>query len=242
MMGGVHTNTRAETPMPGLYAAGECACVSINGANRLGSNSLTELFVFGKMAGVNAVEFLRANPGMPTDKAITQMFEEERNRLRTELLQRPKDGSGHRIAELRDKMYQTMDSGAGIYREAKSLQATCSEIGELKRQSRSIDLDDRSNSYNTELLTALELQNMIEVAEALAHSALQRTESRGSHQRTDYPERDDEEFLKHSMAYRTDGAPRIEYSDVTITKWPPVARTYGEAKSDTKPQKQTTKA
>lgn len=227
MMGGVSTNIRAETTMPGLYAAGETACVSINGANRLGSNSLTELFVFGKQAGVHAVEFARSKASKPPENAIIAMFEAERTRLRTELLE-PKKEHGHRIAELRNGMYKTMESGAGIYRTDAGLRATCNAIADLKAQSRSIDLDDRSNSYNTELLTALELQNMIEVAEALAHSALNRTESRGSHQRSDHPDRNDEKFLKHSMAYRTDSAPRIEYQDVVITKWPPGARTYGQ--------------
>jgi fumarate reductase flavoprotein subunit len=236
MMGGVHTNARAETPMPGLFAAGECACVSINGANRLGSNSLTELFVFGKMAGHSAVEYVRSNAQGPMPRAhVEAMFEDERDRLRTELLQRPKSDAGHRIADLRNRMYETMESGAGIYREAAGLRATCSTLATIKELARHIELDDRSNSYNTELLTALELQNMIEIAEALAHSALQRTESRGSHQRTDHPERNDQQFLRHSMAYRTDGAPgtpRIEYHDVVITKWPPGMRVYGEATNE----------
>ena len=122
-----------------------------------------------------------------------------------------------------------MESGAGIYRHEASLAATCETLAAVRKRLENIQLDDRSNCFNTEFTTLLELENMVDIAEAVTHSARQRTESRGSHQRTDFPERDDQKFLKHSMAYRTeDGTPRVEYLDVVITKWPPAKRVYGE--------------
>ncbi len=125
-------------------------------------------------------------------------------------------------------MYHAMESGAGIFRDESSLKRTCETLSEVRDRLRNIQLDDRSNCFNTELIAALELENMFDIANAVAHSALARTESRGSHQRTDFPDRDDANFLKHSMAYRTDeGPPRIEYLDVVITKWPPAERVYG---------------
>ena len=224
MMGGIHTNTNGETSLPGLFAAGECACVSINGANRLGSNSLTELLVFGKRAGLSAAEFAREHPDIDGDALEAQRADEEASiaaRFRT-----PREG-GERLATIRRELNSTMEAGAGVYREESGIKATTEKVGELKERFENVTIDDHSKSFNTELTTAIELGFLLDVGEAVAHSALQRTESRGSHQRTDYPDRDDDEFLKHSLAFRTDGAPRIEYSDVTITKWPPAERTYG---------------
>jgi len=224
VMGGVHTNIEGETPLPGLFAAGECACVSINGANRLGSNSLTELLVFGTRAARAAVR-LCERTGDFANKELIAQGEEEQRRIREQFF---KPGSGSEtIAGIRAELKSTMESGAGIYRSRDSLVATCDKIRELKERCGRIELADHSLTFNTELTTALELEYMIEVAETLAHSALSRTESRGSHQRTDYPKRDDEKFLKHSLAYRTDGDPRIEYLDVKITSWPPGERVYG---------------
>jgi fumarate reductase flavoprotein subunit len=120
-----------------------------------------------------------------------------------------------------------MEAGCGIYRDQASLRQTCDRLAGLRGRLGHIRLDDRSNEFNTELTAALELEFMLDAAQAVAHSALARTESRGSHQRTDYPKRDDDRFLKHSMAYHTDGAPRIDYLDVVITRWPPAERVYG---------------
>ena len=224
MMGGIHTNTDGETSLPGLFAAGECACVSINGANRLGSNSLTELLVFGRRAGLSAAEFAREHPDLDTDGLEAQRADEEASiaaRFRT-----PRDG-GERLATIRRELNSTMEEGAGVYREESGLRATTEKVAELKERFENVAIDDHSKSFNTELTTAIELGFLLDVGEAVAHSALERTESRGSHQRTDYPDRDDDGFLKHSLAFRTDGAPRIEYADVTITNWPPAERTYG---------------
>ena len=224
MMGGIHTDIEAATPLPGLFAAGECACVSINGANRLGSNSLTELLVFGTRAARSAVKF-GAQAGEVARAELIAQAEQEQQRIRERFF-RPQTGT-ESIAGLRVELNQTMESGAGIYRTEASLQESCEKIRELKERFGQVELADHSLTFNTELTTALELEYLLDVAEALAHSALARTESRGSHQRTDHPKRDDENFLKHSLAYRTDGDPRIEYLDVVITRWPPGERVYG---------------
>jgi fumarate reductase flavoprotein subunit len=227
MMGGIHTDIEAACPLPGLFAAGECACVSINGANRLGSNSLTELLVFGTRAGNAAVVFAREHPECDT-QALEAQAKDEQERIRKNFISKV-DGK-ERIAHLRAEMMATMESGAGIYRTESSLKETCDKISELKSRLPGITLDDHSLTFNTELTAALELECMLDVAEAVVYSALARTESRGSHQRTDYAKRDDENFLKHSLAYRTDGGgpPQIEYLDVVITNWPPAERKYGD--------------
>jgi len=227
MMGGVHTDVDGKTALPGLFAAGECACVSINGANRLGSNSLTELLVFGARAARSAVRF-GAEAGDIADDKIIALAEQEQKRIRDQFFQ-PKTGKerAETIAALRVELTNVMDSGAGIYRNEESLKAACDKLRELKERFERVELDDHSLTFNTELTSVLELEYLLDVAEAITHSALARTESRGSHQRTDYPDRDDEKFLKHSLAYRTEGDPRIEHSEVVITRWPPGERVYG---------------
>ena len=226
MMGGIHTDIEAATPLPGLYAAGECACVSINGANRLGSNSLTELLVFGARAGSAAATFAQEQPECDT-QALEAQARDEQTRINQQFISKT-DGT-ERIASLRAEMTATMESGAGIYRTQASLQETCNKVSELKERFANISLDDRSLTFNTDLTAALELECMLDVAEAVAYSAVARTESRGSHQRTDHPQRDDDNFLAHSMAYRSDdGPPRIDYRDVVITRWPPAERKYGD--------------
>jgi fumarate reductase flavoprotein subunit len=224
MMGGIDTTVDGATSLPGLYAAGECACVSINGANRLGSNSLTELLVFGGRAGRNAAEWAleQRDPSLKTLEGLTN---DEQRRIARDFINRH-DGQ-ERIATIRLEMQNAMESGCGIYRSEVTLRDTARKLAELKERVKRVKLDDHSLSFNTELTAALELERMIDVAEAIAHSALRRTESRGSHQRTDFPKRDDAQFLKHSLAHRSDNAPRIDHRDVVITKWPPAARVYG---------------
>jgi len=225
MMGGVHTDLRAATPLPGLFAAGEVASVSINGANRLGSNSLTELLVFGNQAGKGAAKFAVENAELDI-QALESQARDEARRIEEQFLRN--EGGTEKIATLRDEMRNTMESGAGIYRDEASLQSTCAKLEELRERYGQLQLADTSRTFNTELIGALELDFMLDVSEAIAHSALARIESRGSHQRTDFPQRDDENFLTHTMAYQTDGAPRIEYKDVVITDWPPTERVYGK--------------
>jgi len=224
MMGGVHTDIHGATSLPGLYAAGEVACVSINGANRLGSNSLTELLVFGARAGKAAARFA-AEQAEPGGGLLAQALDEER-RLGEVLLGRA-NGS-ERIAELREEMQGAMERGAGIYRDAGSLEAAAGGIAEIKERFKNAALDDRSLTFNTERIAWLELSNMLDLAEAIIASALARRESRGAHQRTDNPQRDDGRYLAHSLAHRRDGGgARIEYLPVTITRWPPGERVYG---------------
>lgn len=224
MMGGVHTDIHGATPLPGLYAAGEVACVSINGANRLGSNSLTECLVFGARAGKNAARYASEHSELDRMALEAQARGEER-RIERDFI-RNVEGT-ERVATLRAEMTQAMEAGCGIFRDEGSLKETCDRLATLQERFAGVHLDDHSRSFNTELTAALELDFMLDVAEAVAHSALARTESRGSHQRTDHPQRDDEHFLKHTLAYRTDGPPRIEYLDVVITHWPVAERVYG---------------
>ncbi len=221
MMGGVHTDAQAATSLPGLYAAGEVACVSINGANRLGSNSLSECLVFGARAGRVAAVFAREHPAADLSALEAQLRDEE-HRIITTILRAE---GPERVSSLRQDMQQALESGCGIFRDEASLQETCHRLG--RGRFLRLRLDDHSRIYNTELVAALELDFMLDVAEAVAYSALARTESRGSHQRTDHPRRDDARFLKHTLAYRTGGAPRIDYLDVVITRWPPGERVYG---------------
>src|SRR2546426_695680 len=224
MMGGVHTDIHGATPLPGLYAAGEAACVSINGANRLGSNSLTELLVFGARAGKAAAAF--ASDQSDSNPSVLAQAHDEQRRLEERFLF--KTGGKERISTLREAMQQTMEQSAGIYRDASALQRAAGELQQVQERFRDVALEDHSYTFNTELTTVLELSYMLDLAQVIVASALHRQESRGSHQRTDYPKRDDTEFLGHSLAYRAvDGPPRIEYLPVTITRWPPGQRVYG---------------
>jgi len=224
MMGGIHTDINGATPMPGLYAAGEAACVSINGANRLGSNSLTECLVFGARSGKAAAAFASGQRA-PNPSVLAQAHDEAR-RLEEQFLR--KTGGTERIATLRLAMQETMEQSAGIYRDASALQHSAVKLQQLQERSRDLALEDRSYTFNTELTAALELAYMLDLAQVIVASALHRQESRGSHQRTDYPERDDLHFLAHSLAVRAEnGLPRIEHSPVTITRWPPGERVYG---------------
>ena len=224
MMGGVHTDMNGASPLPGLYAAGEVACVSINGANRLGSNSLPELLVFGARAGLSAAEY--ALEQKPSGRHLLAQALDEEGRLQEQFLQ--KAGGRESIAVLREEMQKIMEQSAGIYRSGDSLAGAADKIYELQDRFRDIRLDDRSHLFNTELISALELSYMLDVGETILQCAMQRTESRGAHQRTDFPARNDEKFLAHSLAHRTaDGRPRVEYVPVTITRWPPAERVYG---------------
>ncbi len=225
MMGGVHTDLNGATPLAGLYAAGEVACVSINGANRLGSNSLPELLVFGARAGRAAAEFASAQKG-PSNSVLAQAADEHR-RIEEQLLSN--SGNRERVATLREEMQKTMEAGAGIYRNGSSLAAAAEGLRKLQERFNNVSLDDHSRTFNTELIAALELSFMLDVAEAIVRSALQRAESRGAHQRTDFPKRDDKNYLAHSLVKRgDDGVMRVEYVPVTITRWPPGERIYGE--------------
>jgi fumarate reductase flavoprotein subunit len=225
MMGGVSTNINGATPLAGLFAAGEVACVSINGANRLGSNSLPECLVFGARAGRAAATYASEQPE-PNGK-VAALATDEQRRLESEFLR--KVGGRERVATIRTEMQTTMENSAGIYREQGLLGAGANKLHNLQERYRDLQLDDHSRTFNTELESALELGFMLDVAESMVQCALHRTESRGAHQRTDYPARDDEKFLAHSLVYRNpDGSTRVEYKPVTITRWPPGERVYGQ--------------
>jgi fumarate reductase flavoprotein subunit len=224
MMGGVHTDINGATPVAGLYAAGEVACVSINGANRLGSNSLPELLVFGARAGRAAAEYASAqkDPG----PAVLAQGTDEKNRLQSEFLD--KTGGRERLATLRDEMQKTMEESAGIYRNGDALGRAAHTLRDLRARFADLAVEDRSRTFNTGAIAAVELSFMLDVADAIVNSALRREESRGAHQRTDFPARDDQRFLSHSLIHRTsDGSSRVEYRPVTITRWPPAERVYG---------------
>jgi fumarate reductase flavoprotein subunit len=237
MMGGVSTDINGATPLAGLFAAGEVACVSINGANRLGSNSLPECLVFGARAGKAAALHAVEQPE-PNGK-VAALAADEQRRLESGFLR--KTGGRERIATIRTEMQTTMENSAGIYREHASLMQGANKLHNLQERYRDIQLDDHSRTFNTELESALELGFMLDVAESMVQCALQRTESRGAHQRTDYPARDDEKFLAHSVVYRNpDGSARVEYAPVSITRWPPAERVYGQQAKQA--QKQETRA
>ncbi len=226
MMGGIHTDITGAAGLTGLYAAGEVACVSINGANRLGSNSLPELLVFGARAGTAAAEFASTVPGTSLTPILAQGRDEER-RLERELTRRRRP-DGERIADIRTEMQDAMEAGAGIYRDEASLTKALDTVLGLKERFAVAGLDDSSRTFNTELIAMLELECMLDVAECIVTCALRREESRGAHQRTDFPARDDQHYLAHSVIQRKPGGDvQVSYLPVEITRWPPGERVYG---------------
>lgn len=219
-MGGIRANVKTETQIPGLYAAGECSCISVHGANRLGTNSTADCLVFGAIAGEEAAKHALSNgfQEIPHEKIST-----EEKRVFDEIL--GSEGS-ERVPVIRDEMRRIMNMKAWIFRDGEQLQSALKQIREFKQRFKNIKVEDKSKPFNTGLTSALQLDFMLELAEITVITALARTESRGAHSRRDYPKRDDENWLKHSLAYYTREGPRLEYAPVTITKWPPVARTY----------------
>ena len=223
MMGGIDTDVEAATSMPGLYAAGETACASLNGANRLGSNSLTECLVFGASAGRNALDFAKGSDA-GNEAALTAQAEEEAGRIESF---RGSQRGEEKISGIRKELNLSMESGCGVYREQETMQTCVEEVEVLKQRSQHLKLDDPSKVFNTELIAALELTAMIDVAESLVNAAVVRKESRGAHTCRDFPTRDDENFLHHSVAFHEEGArPRIEKKEVTLGHWVPEERKY----------------
>ena len=224
-MGGIPTNIKAEvlrdntTVVPGLYAAGECACVSVHGANRLGTNSLLDINVFGKRAGIYAVEYAKDAQfvDVPQDAIAetVKLIEHMRNATGTE-----------KIAVIRKELQETMDKNAQVYRTEESLNEALDKIKELRKRYENIQVQDRGMRFNTDLLEAIELGFLLDLAEVLAFTARERRESRGGHFREDYETRDDEKFMVHSMAYKTDSDIKIDWKPVTITNYPPMERKY----------------
>jgi len=225
MMGGVSTDADGATPLAGLYAAGETACVSINGANRLGSNSLPECLVFGARAGRAAAEYAAGATGPPP--AVAAQAADEIRRLERDVMghtTQKTDG----LSAIRTEMQDTMERAAGIYRDAQSMTDGVEVLRKLQDQVTTLGVRDTCLTFNTELTATLELANMIDVAECILAAGLRREESRGAHQRTDHPDRDDDRFLVHQLVHRdADGAPAVDEVPVTITSLPPGERVYG---------------
>ena len=224
-MGGIPTNIKAEvlrdndTVVPGLYAAGECACVSVHGANRLGTNSLLDINVFGKRAGIYAVEYAKDAKfvEVPEDAVAetVKLIEHMRNARGTE-----------KIAVIRKELQDTMDKNAQVYRTEESLNEALDKIKELRKRYENIQVQDRGLRFNTDLLEAIELGFLLDLAEVLAFTARERRESRGGHYREDFETRDDEKFMVHSMAYKAGEDITIGWKPVVITNYPPMERKY----------------
>jgi succinate dehydrogenase / fumarate reductase flavoprotein subunit len=232
-MGGIPTNTAAEvlrdntTVVPGLYAAGECACVSVHGSNRLGTNSLLDINVFGKRAGNNAVEYVKTAEfvPLPEDPAreVREMIEGLRSSTGTE-----------RIAAIRKELQDEMDRNAQVFRTDESLAKVTETIHGLRERYRNVVVQDKGKRYNTDLLEAVELGFLLDLAEVVVYSARNRKESRGGHMRDDFPKRDDENYMQHTMAYLTgdphssDAADHItlDWKPVVVTRYQPMERKY----------------
>jgi succinate dehydrogenase / fumarate reductase flavoprotein subunit len=213
-MGGIRTNQWAESGITGLYAAGECACVSVHGANRLGGNSLLETIVFGRRAGIRAGEYARtiAPQALTTDQLTT-----EQNRVRQLLAQ----GGSVRAWQIREELGRLMSLNLGLVRTHESMSAAISAITALIHRAASVAVQDKGRVFNTDLVQALELQSLLDVAETIVASALERKESRGAHYRSDYPVRDDQHWLVHSLIRRTSVGAVLTYEPVTITRFAP---------------------
>jgi succinate dehydrogenase / fumarate reductase flavoprotein subunit len=219
-MGGIKANINTETPIAGLYAAGECSCLSLHGANRLGTNSTSECLVFGAVSGEHAAKYaLKAGfHEFPQEKPAA-----EEKRVFNQIL--GSEGT-EKVAMIRETMKHIMNEKAWIYRRGDQLETGLKEIRQLKQRFKNIKVEDKSRPFNTGMLNALQLDFMLDLAEVTIVCALPRAESRGAHSRTDYPKRDDQNWLKHTLAYCTKDGPRLEYAPVTVSRWPPVARTY----------------
>jgi succinate dehydrogenase / fumarate reductase flavoprotein subunit len=220
-MGGVHTDIDGATPIKGIWAAGEAACVSLHGANRLGSNSTTECLVWGKITGDNVAKYAsrqKAFSTPPEEKTLKEAEARVFSRFSS-------DGKESAYA-LRRELQRTMDSQVGVFRTGTGLKIALDKIRELKQRLPDVKVKDRGRIYNTDLLSALETDNLLDLAEIIVTGALSRTESRGAHSRRDFPNRDDVNWLKHTLVYYTPKGPRLDYIPVTITMWQPVERKY----------------
>src|SRR2546429_682277 len=214
LMGGIKTNTWGETALAGLYAAGECACVSVHGANRLGGNSLLETIVFGRRAGLRASEYVATASPALGDAGALQREEARITRLM-------KNEGRERAWQVREELGKALALRLGLARTKDRMTEALAAVQALKARTARVRLDDRGQVFNTDLITALELGSLVELAETVVAGALAREESRGAHYRADFPKRDDANWLKHTLCYYTASGPRLAYTPVTITRFPP---------------------
>jgi succinate dehydrogenase / fumarate reductase flavoprotein subunit len=229
-MGGIPTNVNTEvladndTVVPGLYAAGECACVSVHGANRLGTNSLLDINVFGRRAGIAAAEYAATADYVDLPAIGAGRVEAMVQGLMTST-------GGERVGDIRRAMQETMDFNAQVYRTEETLTQALNDLAGLRKRFENVAIQDKGARYNTDLLEAIELGFLLDLAELLVVGALARKESRGGHAREDYQSRDDENFMQHTMAYREAGPDgsasiRLDYKPVTVTRYQPMERKY----------------
>jgi succinate dehydrogenase / fumarate reductase flavoprotein subunit len=222
-MGGLACDEDGQTPMPGLFAVGECSCISVHGANRLGGNSLLETVVFGKRAGERAAEVVSQGRAEGAGSALEEALREQQ----AAIAQLKARTGGERQGVLRQEMKATLTDKVGVYRSEEPLAQAVETLAELKARYQSVVLDNKGDAFNYDLVDTLELGGMLELAEVTALTALRRTECRGSHWRIDHLGRDDANWLKHSMViHNPDGLPILEYTDAIITKYPPEERKY----------------
>src|SRR5215208_1732407 len=220
VMGGVHTDIYGQTPIPGLYAAGECACVSVHGGNRLGANSLLDTLVFGRRSGEHAANAVH---GLAMPEPARTALQDEGSMIESIV---GRDGTGRRVSELKAELGATMDKYAAVFRDEDGLRSALEIVRRLKDEAQNVAVDDKGTVFNQDVLGALELQFMLDNAEAIVVTAIERRESRGSQFRTDYPERNDDEWLKHINVSANGSEPELSYSPVTMTQWEPQERTY----------------
>ncbi len=219
-MGGIDADKLGRTPIKGLYAAGECACISVHGANRLGGNSLLDIVVFGKLSGEDAINYVSEIGFAPFDESEVKKEEERIDSLFSS------DGK-EKLVDLRSELSDVMSYGAGIFREEKRMREALEKVREIKERAKHVKVYDGERTFNTNLQQTLEFLNLVDIAETIVLPALERKESRGAHYRTDYPKRDDENFLKHSVVERgEDGELRLSWKPVVITKYQPEERKY----------------
>jgi succinate dehydrogenase / fumarate reductase flavoprotein subunit len=231
IMGGIKTDVEGRTwdasgqdrwrGVEGLFASGECANVSVHGGNRLGGNSLLDTLVFGRRSGAGAAEYTQTNDWAPINEEQAKSGREQAIRA---IFDRPSDGP--RAVELRRDMGTAMNNGIAVFRNEEGMQATLKAIRGLRERYPQVSVHNKGRIFNTDPLFVMELDYMLDVAEVIAVSAVARKESRGAHAREDYPDRNDEEWLKHSIVSRSDDGPKLEYMPVTMTQWEPTTRTY----------------
>jgi succinate dehydrogenase / fumarate reductase flavoprotein subunit len=221
-MGGVKTDINGATSIQGLYAAGEVACVSVHGGNRLGANSLLDTLIFGRRSGEHAAA-RAGSMKMPTEPSTSRLADEEG--WIASLIDRPK--TGRRISEIKDELGTELNRNVAVFREQAGLEHSLEVVRRLKDEAKTSYIDDRGSVFNQDVLAAIELGYMLDAAECIVTGAIERKESRGAQFRIDYPDRNDEEWIKHiTVTQGDDGSPVLDYSPVTMTQWEPEERKY----------------